>query len=235
MADKDKIWLTTECPAIVFEDNTVGRLKKKIWDASQEEIDEILAEYEIPSEPEIGKAGTYIQNTVRNELIENRRKNDIVLIPVGCTENHGIHTVSGLDTFMVTQICEGIRRYTAKQGRPVNLAFPPLNYGGHPYHHLGMPGTVIMPEEVVRETMINVMLGLWNDGFRKQIIINNHGQLWMLEAALQEFMKRYHLPGIFRAMDWHRAVREFFYPVDRENNLRHTLSMPMRRRRQWAY
>jgi len=76
----------------------------------------------------------------------------VVLIPVGCTENHGIHTVSGLDTFMVTQIAEGVRRYTAKQGRPVNLAFPPLNYGGHPYHHLGMPGTVIMPEEVVRET-----------------------------------------------------------------------------------
>ena len=114
--DRDKIWLTTECPAIVFEDNTVGRLKKKIWDASEEEIDAILAEYGIPSEPELGKAGTYIQNTVRKQLIENRRKNDVVLIPVGCTENHGIHTVSGLDTFMVTQIAEGVRRYTAKQG-----------------------------------------------------------------------------------------------------------------------
>ena len=115
MADKDKIWLTTECPAIVFEDNTVGRLKKKIWDASEDEIDAILAEYGIPSEPELGKAGTYIQNTVRNQLIENRRKNDVVIIPVGCTENHGIHTVSGLDTFMVTQIAEGLRRYTAKR------------------------------------------------------------------------------------------------------------------------
>lgn len=219
MAEKDKIWLTTECPAIVFEDNAVGRLKKQIWDASEQEIDAILAEYGIPSEPELGKPGSYIQTTVRQQVIENRRKNDVVLIPVGCTENHGIHTITGLDTFMVTQILEGVRRYTEKQGRPVNLALPPLNYGGHPYHHLGMPGTVIMPEEVVRETLIYVMLGLWNDGFRKQIIINNHGQLWMLEAALQEFMKRYHLPGIFQVMDWHRAVREFFYPVDRENSL----------------
>ena len=48
MAEKDKIWLTTESPAIVFEDNTVGRLKKKIWDASEKEIDEILVKYEIP-------------------------------------------------------------------------------------------------------------------------------------------------------------------------------------------
>lgn len=219
MKAKDKVWLTTDNPAIIFEDNTVGRLKKELWEASEEDIDKILKDYEIPSKPELGKAGTYIQNTVRDQLIKNRRKNDIVFIPVGCTENHGVHNVSGLDTFMVTQILEGVRRYTAKNGNPANLAFPPLNYGGHPYHHLGMPGTVIMPEEVVRETLINVMLGLWNDGFRKQIIINNHGHLWMLEAALQEFMKRYQLPGVFQVMDWHRAVREFFYPTDREDSL----------------
>jgi len=213
------MWITTEHPAIVFEDNEVGQLKKELWDASEGKIDTILAEYEVPSPPELGKAGTYIQTTVRSDLVANRRKNDVVLIPIGCTENHGRHTVSGLDTFMVTQICEAVRRYTAKQGRPVNLALPPLNYGGHPYHHIGMPGTVIMPEEVVRETLINVMLGLWNDGFRKQIIVNNHGQLWMLESALHEFMYRYQLPGVFQMLDWHRAVREFFFPVDREHSL----------------
>ncbi len=213
------MWITTDHPAIVFEDSEVGRLKKELWDASEEDIDRTLAEYEVPSPPELGKPGTYIQTTVRAEVMANRRKNDVVLIPVGCTENHGRHTVSGLDTFMVTQICEAVRRYTSKHGDPVSLALPPLNYGAHPYHHIGMPGTVIMPEEVVRETLINVMLGLWNDGFRKQIIINNHGQLWVLEAALHEFMYRYQLPGVFQVLDWHRAVREFFFPVDRQNSL----------------
>jgi len=36
--DKEKkggIWLTTENPAIIFEDTEVGRLKKKIWDAQK--------------------------------------------------------------------------------------------------------------------------------------------------------------------------------------------------------
>ena len=217
--DKDKRWLLTDNPAIIFEDNEVGRLKKKIWEASGEEIDRILERYGIPSPPELGKAGSYIQNTARVKVIEKRRKNDIVFLPIGCTENHGNHANSGLDTFMVTQILEGLRRYTAKKGYEVNLAFPPLNYGGHPYHHLGMPGTVIMPKEVVEETLIYTFLGLWNDGFRKIICVNNHGHLWMLEAAVQEFMKRFHLPGIFRVLDWHRAVREFFYPVDRADSL----------------
>jgi creatinine amidohydrolase/Fe(II)-dependent formamide hydrolase-like protein len=214
-----KKWLTTMHPAIVFEDNTVGQLKKKIWDASEQEIDAILKDYEIPAPSELGKAGCYIQNTPRAKCIEKRKKNDIIFLPIGCTENHGLHANSGLDTFMVTQILEGLRRYTAKKGHEINLAFPPLNYGGHPYHHMGMPGTVIMPKEVVEETLIYVMLGLWNDGYRKIIMINNHGHLWMLESAIQEFMKRFQLPGLFQVLDWHRAVREFFFPVDRPDSL----------------
>jgi creatinine amidohydrolase len=215
---KDKIWLTTENPAIIFEDNEVGRMKKEIWDADMDEIDQILEDYGIPSEPELGKPGTYIQNTPRNQVEEKRRNNDVVFVPIGCTEQHGQHNATGLDTFMVTQIIEGVRRYTAKQGKEVNLAFPPLNYGGHPHHHIGMPGTVIIPPDVVKEMLVNVMLGLWDDGFRKIVLVNNHGHLWMLVDALHTFMERYQLPGIFQVMDWHRVVREFFYPTDRDDS-----------------
>lgn len=211
-------WLETEYPEIKFEDSAVGRLKKKIFDASEAEIDAILEDYGIPAESELGKAGTYIQNTPRHIVCEKRKKNDVVLIPIGCTENHGLHNNSGLDTFMVTQICEAVRRKTAKDGKEVALAFTPLNYGGHPYHHLGMAGTVMMPEEVVKETLIYTMLGLWDDGFRKMILVNNHGHLWMLESALQEFFKRFHLPAFVTVLDWHRAVREFWYPIDREHS-----------------
>jgi len=198
--------LPSDQPDLFFEDNAVGHLKKEIWDASDDEIDAILAEYGVPSPVEWGKPGSYIQTTVRHQVEANRRKNDIVFIPVGCTELHGRH--------------EGVRRYTARKGAPVNLALPPLMYGAHPYHHLGMPGTVVIRENVVRELVIDVMLGLWNDGFRKQIIINNHGQLWVLESAVQQqFQKRYQLPGIFRVIDWHRAVREFFRTTERGGKL----------------
>jgi len=208
-------WLATDQPDLFFEDNTVGRLKKEVWEASDAEIDAILAEYGVPAPIEWAKPGSYIQTTVRHVMEENRRKNDVIFIPVGSTELHGKHMASAMDTFFVSAICEGVRRYTAKRGAPVNLALPPLMYGAHPYHHLGMPGTTIIREDIVRELMIDVMLGLWNDGFRKQIILNNHGQLWVLEAAIQQFEKRYQLPGIFRVIDWHRAVRQFFRTKER--------------------
>ena len=202
--------LATDEPDLFFEDNTVGRLKKEVWEASDAEIDAILAEYGVPAPVEWGKPGSYIQTTVRWQVEENRKKNDIVFIPIGCSELHGAHLPSASDTLYVSQILEGVRRYTAKRGAAVNLALTPLNYGSHPYHHMGMPGTIPIRENVAREFLIDVMLGLWNDGFRKQILINNHGHLWMLESAIQQFQKRYHLPGIFRVIDWHRAVREFF-------------------------
>lgn len=214
-----KKWLTTDYPEIVFEDNEVGRLKKQIWDASEKEIDQILADYDIPSSPEIGKGSTYIQTTPRAEAIEKRKKNDILFIPIGVTENHGLHNNTGLDTFMCTQIIEGVRRYTAKQGHECNLTLPPLNFGNHPHHHLGMAGTVIVPPEAVREVLIYVMAGLWDDGYRKMVLINNHGHLWTLVDAIQEFMKRFQLPAVVRVIDWHRAIREFFFVTDRPDSL----------------
>jgi creatinine amidohydrolase len=207
--------LATDQPDLFFEDNTVGRLKKEVWESSDAEIDAILTEYGVPSPVEWGKAGSYIQTTVRRQVEENRKKNDIVFVPIGCSELHGAHLPSASDTLYVSQILEGVRRYTAKRGAAVNLALPPLNYGSHPYHHMGMPGTIPVRENVARELLIDVMLGLWNDGFRKQIYINNHGHLWMLESAIQQFMKRYQLPGIFRVIDWHRAVREFFRTTEK--------------------
>jgi creatinine amidohydrolase len=54
------------------------------------------------------------------------------------------------------------------------------------------------------------MYGLWNDGFRKQIWINNHAQQNEIEKAVKRFMNTYQLPGFYIALEWHRAVREFF-------------------------
>ncbi|MBN1315029.1 MAG: hypothetical protein JXA42_06160, partial [Anaerolineales bacterium] len=53
--------LASDQPDLFFEDNTVGRLKKEVWESSDAEIDAILAEYGVPSPVEWGKAGSYIQ------------------------------------------------------------------------------------------------------------------------------------------------------------------------------
>ena len=193
-----------------FEDTAVGRLKERIYNMSDAQIDTLMAEYEIPSAGELDKPGSYIQNTIRKEVIANRRKNDIVIVPVGCTENHGLHTVSSFDTLLVCRIGEAVRRRQKKLNKhPVNLAMP-INYGVHPPWHQGMYGTVMVSDEAFEQTIMHVMYGLWNDGFRKQIWINNHAQQNEIEKAVKRFMNTYQLPGFYIALEWHRAVREFF-------------------------
>lgn len=192
-----------------FESTSVGRLKEKLWNLSDEEIDNLLKDYEIPSPGEREKPGSYIQNTLRTKLVETRRRNDIVLIPIGSTENHGAHTVSGFDTLLVTRIAEAVRRKTKKMGRPIHIASP-IEYGVHPPWHQGMFGTVMVSDDAFEQSIMHIMYGLWNDGFRKQILLNNHAQQNEIEKAVKRFMNTFQLPGFYLALEWHRAVREFF-------------------------
>lgn len=202
-------------PDIVFEDTSVGKLEKELWEASDREIDIMLAKYGVPWSSELVKPGSYIQTTPAHIVEANRAKNDVVLIPVGSTEYHGQAMPSAADTLFVTQLCEGVRRYTARrQGRPVALAWP-ITYGAHPWHHYGMPGNVIIEEDHLKQHVLDMMLGLWNYGFRKQIFVNNHGHFWVFESVIQEFMKKYQLPGVYRVLDWHRCVRKFFRAKER--------------------
>ena len=71
-------WLKTDRDDLQFEDTSVGRLKKHIWEASDAEIDNILEDFGIPTPSELTKPGTYVQTTIRHNVVENRKKNDII-------------------------------------------------------------------------------------------------------------------------------------------------------------
>jgi hypothetical protein len=57
-------WLASNRGDLYFENTSVGRLKKTIWESAPSEVDRILADYGIPSPSERAKPGTYIQTTI---------------------------------------------------------------------------------------------------------------------------------------------------------------------------
>jgi len=56
--------------------------------------------------------GIYFQNMTTKEVEERLKKCDLLLLPIGSTENHGPHACYGEDTFLVTRIAETIAKKT---------------------------------------------------------------------------------------------------------------------------
>jgi len=84
----------------------------------------------------------------------------------------------------------------------------PIWYGSHPFHHLGMPGTIVVPEETFIANLRAVMAGLWNAGFRKQILLNGHGQDYAIPMAMHQFGKKYQVPMLLVNVNWWFIIKE---------------------------
>ena len=148
--------------------------------------------------------GLYLQNMTWFQIEERLKVNDIIIVPLGSTEAHGPHACLGTDTFLVTRMAEAVAQKTG-----CTIA-QPVWYGSHPYHHLGMPGTIIVPEEVFVGLIRAIIAGLWNTGFRKMILLNGHGQEYVIPTAIHQFAKEYQLPGVFINLNWYHAIPEHF-------------------------
>ena len=142
----------------------------------------------------------YFQTMTKKDIEERLKKNDIIILPIGSTENHGAAGPYGEDTFIVTRMAEMIAQATGC------TVAQPVCYGSHPYHHLGQPGTVVIPDNVFSDYLRAIMAGLWNTGFRKQILMSLHGQEYIVPSAINEFGKRYQVPAIIIFLDVPRIM-----------------------------
>jgi len=157
-----------------------------------------------PQEGHMDKpSGVYFQNMTAKEVEERLKKNDLIIIPIGSTENHGPHACFGEDTFLVTRMAELVAQKTGC------TVAQPIWYGSHPYHHLGMPGTIVVDDDVFKAVIRSVMAGFWNTGFRKQILLNGHGQEYVIPSAIHQFAKKYQVPGIFINLNWYHAIPKY--------------------------
>ena len=147
--------------------------------------------WHLPPPGQMDKAsGIYYQNMTMNQLKERLEKNDVIIIPIGSTETHGPAEPLGEDGFLVSRMAEEVARVTGC------TVAQPIWYGSHPYHHLGMPGTIVVPEDTLLANIRAVIAGFWNAGFRKQILLNGHGQEWVIPTAIHQFTKQYQVPCV---------------------------------------
>jgi creatinine amidohydrolase/Fe(II)-dependent formamide hydrolase-like protein len=114
------------------------------------------------------------------EIVEHAKKNDIVLWPLGSIEQHGDHLPTGEDTYHGIEISERVARKTGV------MLLPPPWYGAHPYHHYYFAGTVPLSPETFLGMVEDVVKGAAVAGYNKFVLLNVHGQEWILPVVIQK-------------------------------------------------
>ena len=94
-------------------------------------------------------------------------QDDIILVPVGATEQHGPHAPLMLDTGWAIGVSEEVAR------RANVLAAPVLHYGWSS-GHMGYPGAVTLTSETLTTVLVEICQSLMVHGFRKFILVNGN-------------------------------------------------------------
>ena len=95
-------------------------------------------------------------------------KNDMVIIPLGSTEQHGPHLPLGTDFILATDISKLISARTGVVVAPVLCA-------GYSLYHSGFPGTLSLESETIADVVFETAQMLMKYGFRRFLIFNYHG------------------------------------------------------------
>lgn len=93
--------------------------------------------------------------------------NDIAILPVGSTEEHGLPGPLGLDSYVAISLAEDVAKKTGV------LVTPPLWFGDSS-HHMAFPGTISLRTSTLVSVIEDISHSLAKNGFKKILIINGH-------------------------------------------------------------
>jgi len=138
-------------------------------------------------ETKISKS-VWLNEITWQDVAEYLEKDDILIIPVGSTEQHGPAAPLGLDTYAAIALADD----AAKKANV--LSAPPLWFGDSS-HHSKFPGTISIRTETLIEITKDILRSVIKNGFKKVLIINGH--------------KSANLPGLITAAKY---VHEYDHP-----------------------
>jgi creatinine amidohydrolase/Fe(II)-dependent formamide hydrolase-like protein len=135
------------------------------------------------------------------QMAEHRRRDGILLLPVGCFEMHDMHVGLSCDTFSVEAVC----RILAEEWDAVVL--PPIHYT-YPGATSRWPGSVAVRPREAMDYIAAVVKAILRNGFRKVVVVNVHGPSQeIIEAALRQVFEETGEAPIHFDMDYGAYMR----------------------------
>jgi len=109
-----------------------------------------------------------LQEMSWKDVQENLKQNDMVIIPIGSTEQHGPHLPLGTDSYIGLNVS---RMISARTG----VVVAPVLWSGYSVYHSGFPGTLSLKPETMEQVLYETATILIKYGFSKIMFFNSHG------------------------------------------------------------
>lgn len=158
------------------------------------------------------------------EVEDILKQTDIILVPVGSTEQHGPALPVDNDAFIATEFTTRVAERLWDTQKVV--VAPPISYGYSP-HHMQFKGTVTLRESTLASMIVDVCTSMEKHGFKRIILINGHGgNSTAISNALHE-MNNVVMAKIFSVNWWDLAIdkiaevatRPVFHACDMETSV----------------
>ena len=104
----------------------------------------------------------------RPEVQDLLTRSDMVIIPGGVLEQHGLHNPIGTDYL------NGVERAKLIAQQADVLVAPILLPGQSPYH-MGFQGTISLLSSLIQGVYVEAAKSLMRHGFKRFLILNAHG------------------------------------------------------------
>jgi creatinine amidohydrolase len=122
------------------------------------------------------KANFYFSDKTWEELKEYVNKDSLIILPVGQTEEHGLHLPVESDARIATEVA---REIAEEVENDVPVLVMPTVWAGYSPNAMNLkqwPGTIQVRISVVIEYIYDITASLVKMGFKKIVILDAHGQ-----------------------------------------------------------
>jgi creatinine amidohydrolase len=136
----------------------------------------------LPTKADVSTTGTpgkplVLQEMTWPEVKDYLTRSEMVIIPLGSTEQHGPALPLGTDCYHALDISKQISVRTGVVVAPVLLV-------GYSSYHSGFPGTLSVSPETMERVLFEVAEYLIKYGFRRIMFFNYHGGNSLIEATV---------------------------------------------------
>jgi creatinine amidohydrolase len=150
------------------------------------------------------------------ELSQAARSHPLVILPLGCTEQHAAHLPVDADTYQVERVVRDGATLARERHGVESVVLPTMPFGPAA-EHLGFAGTISVPSELYVGLVKHVLGSALDSGFDRLGVVRGCTGHWVVPGALWDLKAEAQRAG--RTVTIHDLTMEAEYRALKEKHL----------------